>query len=83
MTTPVERYKSGDFNTCTMEHQPDGSYIYVLSKEGRDELDAFRARNLGNPDEQILHQAVVPEPDLKRATAIVREAIINERKGTD
>ncbi len=83
MTTPIERYKAGDFNECNAEEQEDGSYIYVLSKEGREELDAFRARNLGKAGERVLYQAVVPGRDLKLATAIVREAQTNERQGTD
>jgi len=72
MKTAIERYKSGDFNDCAAEHLPDGSYIYVLTKEGEEGMSGFRARNLCQPDEEIISQVEIPTRDQALAFSLLK-----------
>jgi len=44
--TSINRYKTGNFNTCDSEVLPDGSILSILSCENNKTLYCFRVKDL-------------------------------------
>ncbi|MBA7584913.1 hypothetical protein ES708_26879 [subsurface metagenome] len=84
---PILRYKKGDFNTCDIVEQPDGSYIYSLTKDGERKPIKFRAKNLYQPNEQEVNIDTgkpIAKRDIRKAVPKVSEKAKepSERQGS-